>query len=541
MKKINAWFVLSTIFVSLIILPTLEILYSAFEPINDTWKHIQTYLLKDYAITTLKICFSVGIFTVSIGTTVAYLLTIYDFPLRNFFRWAMILPLAIPPYIAAYTYSGMLSYTGSVQVFLRNVLKIEDSNWGIFNILSEEGAIFIFTMFLFPYVYMIVYAHLQKESATLIESSRLLGKNTVTTFFRVILPSSRIVIVASASLVLLEVLSDYGVVSYFGVQTLSTAIFTSWFSFADAGSALRLAGILLLSVFSIIILEKLLRGRKKYTIANTKIRPITRKRVRGWKKLVIPFYCFLILAFAFFIPTLQLIQWAIFTYKKVLDLEFLILIKNTVSVALIASFSIMMMAVIIANYTRIAQSKCALLYSKITLLGYSIPGTVIAITVVLFFNSVDRNMVWLYRIFNEDTKTLLLSSSIIMLMFAYVVRFLGVGFQSVEGGFEKVGLKFFEASKTLGQSTTKTFFLVDLPMLKPAIISGFALVFVDIIKELPLALLLRPFNFETLATKVYKYAHDELITRASIPSLFIISVALIAIMLINKTIDKEAR
>ncbi len=539
MKKINLWFILSTIFVLLIILPNLEIIFYLFKPVNDTWIHIKTYLLKDYIITTFKLCLFVGVFSVSIGVTTAYLITVYEFPFRGFFRWAMILPLSIPPYVAAYTYSGLLSYTGNIQVFLRNTLKVSNSNWGVFNILSETGAIFIFTMFLFPYAYMIVYSYFKKESATLIESSRLLGKNGIETFFKVVLPHAHIVIIASLSLILLEVLSDYGVVSYFGVQTLSTAIFTSWFSFADSVAALRLAGLLLMSVFAIITLEKILRGRKKYTLSSTKIRPITRKEVRGVKKVLIPLYCFIVLSFGFFIPTLQLIEWAIYSYKEVLNFKLLVMIRNSIFVSVVASLVIISMAVIIANYTRIAQNKCSLLYSKITLLGYSIPGTVVAITVILFFNSVDRNMLWFYKIFNENTKTLILSTSIVMLLFAYTIRFLGVGFQSIEGGFEKVGKKFYEASKTLGHSTVRTFFLVDLPMLKPAIISAFSLVFVDIIKELPLTLLLRPFNFDTLATKVFTYAHDELIISASIPSLFIIAVALIAIFLINKTIDRE--
>lgn len=192
----------------------------------------------------------------------------------------------------------------------------------------------------------------------------------------------------------------------------------------------------------------------------------------------------MVLSLGFFIPTLQLIEWAVYSYKEVLDFKFLVMIRNSLFVSVTASLIIITMAVIIANYTRIAQSKCSLLYSKITLLGYSILGTVVAITVILFFNSIDRNMFWFYKIFNKNTKTLILSSSIVMLLFAYTIRFLGVAFQSVEGGFEKVGKSFYEASKLLGYSTTKTFFLVDLPMLKPAIISGFSLVFVDIINRI---------------------------------------------------------
>jgi iron(III) transport system permease protein len=227
------------------------------------------------------------------------------------------------------------------------------------------------------------------------------------------------------------------------------------------------------------------------------------------------------------------------TYRDILNSDFFILIYNSLSVAILSSLLIVVMAVIIANYTRINDGFLSKLYSKITLIGYSIPGAVIAITVILFFVDVDKKLGWLYRIFNPDAPTLLLSMSIVMLIFAYMIRFLAVGFQSIEGGFEKIGNKFFEASRTLGYGVTKTFFLVDLPMLKPAILSGLALVFVDIIKELPLALILRPFNFHTLATKVFEYANDEMMFEASVPSLIIIAVSFAAIFMLYKVVDKE--
>ncbi|MGL5972913.1 MAG: ABC transporter permease, partial [Oscillospiraceae bacterium] len=235
----------------------------------------------------------------------------------------------------------------------------------------------------------------------------------------------------------------------------------------------------------------------------------------------------------------QLIYWATLTYKEVLNEYFIDIVFNTLFISIVSTTIIIVVALIIANYVRIKGGMLGSIYSKITIIGYSIPGTVIAITVILFFNNVDRNLYWLYRLFDKNSPILVLSLSLAMLIFAYVVRFLAVGFQSIESGFSKVSKKFYEASKTLGRSTTQTFFDVDLPMLKPAIMSGAALVFVDIIKELPLALLLRPFNFDTLATNVFRYANDELIIRASIPSLAIILVAFIGIITINKISGRE--
>ncbi|RDY29145.1 iron ABC transporter permease [Romboutsia weinsteinii] len=540
MKKIkfNGWAILSTIFILMIVIPNINVISYLFGEPNENWYHIKEFLLKDYIVNTIIICIFTGILTMILGTSLAWLTSAYEFPMRRFFRWALILPLSIPPYIAAYTYAGMLSYTGSIQTFLRNNLELEVSQ-KYFDIMSVPGAIFIFTIFLLPYVYIVVRSYLEKQSASLIENARLLGENSLGVFFRVVIPISRIVIVSGVTLVILEVLSDYGVVSYFGIQTFSTAIFKSWFSMSDVNSAIRLAAILLLAVFVVMNGEKFLRGRKKYSATNTKIRPLSRKKLNKLYGTLAFLYCGAILSLGFIIPTLQLISWAIMSYSKVLNSDFFILMYNSLWVAVVSSVLIVIMSIIIANYTRINDNLLSKLYSKITLVGYSIPGAVIAITMVIFFVDVDKSLSWLYKMFDPNSPTLVLSMSLVMLIFAYLVRFLAVGYQSIEGGFEKTGKKFYEASRTLGYSKTKTFFLVDLPMIKPAILASFSLVFVDIVKELPLALLLRPFNFHTLSTKVFEYANDEMIVEASIPSLIIILLSFITIFVLYKVVDKE--
>ncbi len=536
--KINGWLGLSTIFMLMILIPNIDVILHLFKEPNENWYHIKEYLLKDYILNTTIIAVATGILTMIIGTSLAWIVSAYDFPMRKFFRWALILPLSIPPYIAAYTYAGMLSYTGVVQAFFRNNLGIQpDPKY--FDIMSIPGTIFIFTIFLLPYVYMVVKSYLEKQSASLIENARLLGENSLGVFLKVVIPISRGVIIAGVTLVVLEVLSDYGVVSYFGIPTFSTAIFSSWFNMGDIDSAIRLASILLIVVFIIMTSEKFLRGRKRYSSTNTKIRPLARKKLNRFYGSLAFIYCFIILALGFIIPTMQLVSWSIMTYKDILSPQFIVLIKNSILVSIISSLIVIVMALIIANYTRINNGIISKLYSKITLLGYSIPGAVVSITVILFFVDLDRLLSPIYRSINPNSPTLVLSMSIVMLIFAYTIRFLAVGFQSIEGGFDKIGNKFFEASRTLGYTTTKTFFFVDLPMLKPAILSGFALVFVDIIKELPLALTLRPFNFHTLATKVFEYANDEMLFEAAVPSLIIIFVSFLAIFTLYKVVDKE--
>ncbi len=536
--KLNSWGVLSFIFVLLVVMPCMYIFIHLLDKPNENWYHIKTYLLKSYVINTIKIVSATSILTMIIGTTLAWLIAAYEFPLRKFFKWALILPLTVPPYIAAYTYNGVFNYTGVVQKFFRDVMKMNlDPKY--FDIMSLKGCVFIFTVFLFPYVYMITRAFLEKQSASLIENARILGRGSISIFLHVILPISRGAIVGGASLVILEVLNDFGVVSYFGVQTFSTAIFKTWFSMGDTSTAVKLASMLMFTVFILLSTEKWIRGRKKYSYTTAKVRSIVPIKLKGIKAIGAFVYCFIVLSLGFIIPLLQLSQWGILTYKQVLNIKFITLIFNTIWVATIPTITIIIMALIIANFCRINNKGISKIFSKISILGYSVPGAVIAIGVILFMVSLDRHMVWIYKIIDPSSKTLILSTSIFMLIFAYAIRFLAIGYQSIESGFDKIGMKFFEASRTLGHNVTKTFFKVDLPMIKPAVISAFALVFVEIVKELPLTLILRPFNFNTLSTKTYEYAGNEMIHEASIPALIIILISIASVYLLYKIGDKE--
>lgn len=536
--NINIWTVLSFIFVMLVVLPNIHIIINIFQKPNENWAHIKQYLLKDYVVNSMTLITFTGLFTIFIGTSLAWLISVYDFPLRSFFKWSLVLPLAIPPYIAAYTYNGIFNYTGVIQSFLRNNLNIQ-VNQKYFNVMSAKGAVFIFTMFLFPYVFIITKSFLEKQAASLIETSRLLGRNSLEIFWHVILPLSRTAIVGGVSLVILEVLNDYGVVKYFGVPTFSTAIFKTWFSMGDIDSAIRLSAVLMAIVFGILLLEKLLRGRKKFGFSTAKVRPIALQKLTGIKGKLVCMYCFLIFSLGFLIPTLQLVHWTSLTYKKILNVKFVGYLMNTLFTASVASVLIIFVALVIANYCRINEGPSSKIFSKITTAGYSIPGAVISVGVIAFFVSADNKLYPLYKMILDNPPKLLMSTSIVMLIFAYLIRFLAIGYNSIEAGFEKVGKRFFEASRTLGMGVTETFFKVDLKMIKAPVVSAFFLVFVDILKELPLTLILRPFNFDTLATRAFEYANDEMIHEASIASLIIIIISVVAVYFFNKIGNEE--
>ncbi len=538
--SVNIWGVLSWVFVLLILLPNANILVNVFSEPNENWDHIKEYLLRQYISNTVLVTSLSGLFAAVIGTSLAWVVSVYDFPLRGFLKWGLVLPLAIPPYIAAYTYNGMLNYTGVLQTFLRNSLNIYIDQRYV-DIMSLQGAVFIFTLFLYPYVYTITKAFLEKQSSSLIENARVLGRSPLEVFLFVILPVSRAAIVGGTTLVMLEVLNDYGVVKYFGITTFSTAIFQTWFGMGDVDSAIKLAAMLMLLVFAITMSERALRGRRRFSYTTTKARPISRIRLKGLGAVLASGYTFMIFSLGFLIPTLQLIHWALQTYRRVLGLKFLELTLNSLLMALGSAALIVCMAVVIANYSRISETVIARTNARVTIVGYSIPGAVIAIGVIVVFVALDNHLYWLYRLIDPDTPKLVLTTSLVMLMFAYTIRFIAIAVNSVESGFEKVGKKFFEASRTLGMNVTRTFFKVDLRMIQPALLSGFLLVFVDIMKELPLTLILRPFNFDTLATKSFQYAHDEMIHEAAISSLIIILVSFASIYFFHRVADKEER
>ena len=535
---IKLWGTVSSFLILLVLFPSSTVIWNIFNETNENWLHIKQYLLTEYITNTIIIALTTGVFSIMLGAGLAWLVSVYSFPFRSFFRWALVLPLAIPPYIAAYTYTGLLGYTGLLQTFFRNTLDLHIDQKHM-NIMSIEGAVVIFTLFLFPYIYAITGAFLEKQSASLIENSRVLGKSPAETFFRVILPLSRAPVFGGAILVILEVLNDYGVVQYFGITTFSTAIFRTWFALGDVDTAIKLSGILMSMVIVILVIEKLFRGRKQFSYSTTKVRPVTRIQLKGAGAALAFGYCFVVFMLGFLIPVLQLFYWAFLTYERTLDSGLPGLTLNTVIMAAAASFFIVSAALVIANYSRIKEGFIGKVYSRIAVLGYSIPGAVISIGVIVFFVGLDNRLFWLYKVFDPGSAKLILSSSIVMLIIAYVIRFLAVGLNSIEAGFEKVGKKYFEASRTLGLTVTQTFFRVDLIMIRQAVLAGFVLTFTDIMKELPLTLILRPFNFDTLATKVYQYANDEMVPEASVPSLLIIAVSFLAIYSFHRAVGKE--
>ncbi|WP_391571196.1 ABC transporter permease [Cohnella sp.] len=531
-SHLNGWLWMTMLGAAVILLPILYVLSTLFHSPTDNWSRVKQYLFVDYALGSLELVVYAGFTATALGVTLAWLVGRYSFPLRNFYRWALILPLALPPYIAAYTYRTMTGYTGFIQSTLRNEFGVSVPP-RVFEVVSLRGAVFILVLTLFPYVYMLTRNYLERQSAVYLDNAALLGHGGFSQFFRVMLPLARPAIVAGGMLVVFEIMSDYGVASYFGVQTLSTAIFQTWFGLYDVDSAMRLAAWLMLAVIGLFSLERYLRRNRQYSFAvGGQTRSL--KKLRGKAAAGASLYCGFVFLLAFVLPVAQLAVWTSWTLNKVWRPDFLNLIQSTFAGAAYATSIVIVLALLAARTTRKFGSGFAYALSRMMTSGYAVPGAVVAIGVLGVFTQLDHLLSGFYIRMGRIEGALVLSLSLGMLLTGYVIRFFSMGYNALESGYEKLPNAYLEASRLLGRGSWQTFARVELPLLRGSLLTGFMLTFVEIVKELPLTLLLRPFNFDTLAARAYRYAADERIYEAAPPSLLLVLISLLSVWLLNR-------
>lgn len=532
----NKWTGYALIILLFVATPLVTILFKLFASPGGSWSHIANNLLYGYFQNTLLLLLGVAALTFLLGVSTAWLVSNYEFPGRRYFEWLLILPLGFPGYIMAYTYVGILDYTGPIQTFFRNTFDISFKG-SLIDIMNLPGAIFILSITLFPYVFLISRSSFLQQSKTMQEASFLLGANRTKTFFKIALPMARPAIVAGIALASMEVLNDYGTVKYFGVNTFTTGIFRAWFSMGDATTAIYLAAILMIFVFVILYLESLQRGNRQYSSVNGLNKPTARIEVSMQKKLLYSAICTIIFLISFLIPFLQLLKWVWLTHEKVVNQEFLTLIYRSFGLAAIAGVLIVIFSVILLYALRLSPFKWVKSITKVATLGYAIPGAVIAVGVMIPLLAFDK---WIYdTLLSARTAGLFLSGTLFALIFAYIVRFMAVGYNPVEAGFQKIGIHVNEASRLLGVRSTKTLWKIDLPLIKTTLFSGILLVFVDVLKELPLTLILRPFNYQTLATKAFDMATNEMIAESANAAVIIILTGIIPIIFLNQMIKKR--
>jgi iron(III) transport system permease protein len=517
-------------------IPVLTIASFLLLPTGDIWQHLVDTVLADYLLNSILLMIGVALGTFSMGVTCAWLTSLCDFPGKKLFIWTLLLPLAMPAYIIAYTYTGMFDFAGPVQTQIRDWTGWGYGDYYFPEVRSLGGAIVMLSLVLYPYVYLLARAAFLEQSICVIEVSRTLGCNVWESFYRVALPLARPAIVAGMSLALMETLADYGTVSYFGIGVFTTGIFRTWFGLGDSGAAAKLAAILLLFVFTLVVVERWSRQRAQYHHTTNRYSKLPVYRLTGARALIACIACLMPLFFGFLLPAFQLSLWAIDTYAVMIDSSFYKLVLHTILLGLSTAVLAVMLALFMAYGKRVLASKLVFASIRVVAIGYAVPGTIIAVGVIIPLTWFDNTLDSYMREQFDVSTGLLLSGTLFAVMFAYLVRFLAVSIQSVEAGLVKIKLSMDEAARSLGRKPTDILFNVHLPLMKGSVLTALLIVFVDVMKELPATLILRPFNFNTLAVRAFELASDERLADSSSAALMIVVVGLLPVILLSKSI-----
>ncbi|MBV6656338.1 MAG: iron ABC transporter permease [Devosiaceae bacterium] len=523
---------------SLLAIPLAVIVISFLQPAaGETLVGLSTTVLPGYIINSALLSLYVGLGVAIIGTGSAWLVTACDFPGRRAFEWLLVLPLAFPAYVMAYAYTEFLSHPGPVQTLLRDVTGWGPRDYWFPRIRSLEGAAVMFTFVLYPYVYLLARTAFLTQSVAAFEAARVLGKTPWRAFMRVALPMARPAIVIGVALALMETLADYGTVAHFAVPTFTTGIYRSWFSMGDRVAAAQLAGALLMFVFVLIWIERVQRGAARYQTARG-TQPIQRFRLRPLAALGAVAFCTLPLAVGFVIPGGMLIDLAAGGGHSLFGPRYAQFIRNSLLLASLAALITVVIAVALPTVRRLSKAPVLSVATRFASLGYAVPGSIIAVGILIpmagFDNALDAFMRERFGI----STGLILTGTIFGLLFAYTVRFLAVALAPVESAFERITPHMDDAARVLGARKSRVFSAVHAPLLRGGILTGALIVFVDVMKELPATLILRPFNFETLATQAFRLASDERLSEAATPSLVIVAVGLLPVFLLSRQIRR---
>ncbi|MEN8177970.1 MAG: iron ABC transporter permease [Pseudomonadota bacterium] len=520
----------------LLALPVFVVLGYLFEPSGEVWSHLVETVLQDYVLNSLLLMLGVGIGVLALGVSTAWLTSMCSFPGRSFFEWALLLPMAMPAYIIAYTYTGLFDFAGPFQTLLRELTGWGYGDYWFPEIRSLEGAALMLSLVLYPYVYLLSRAAFLSQSLCVLDVSRTLGNGPWRTCFTVALPLARPAIVAGLSLALMETLADYGTVQYFGVSTFTTGIFRTWYGLNNAAAAAQLSALLLLVVFLLVILERGSRRQARYHHTSQRQQQLSRFRLTGWRGFWSFMICFGALFMGFLLPAGQLLWWALTTAEESLDSRFFDLIGHSLMLAGMASGLALFLALFLGYGKRMERSWPVRFAVRLAGMGYAVPGTVIAVGVIIPFAAFDNVLdEWMRQQFGFSTG-LILSGTLVALLFAYLVRFLAVSLQTVEAGLGKIRPSMDEAARSMGSGSREIISQVHIPMLKGSLLTALLLVFVDVLKELPATLILRPFNFNTLAVRAYELASDERLADASYAALTIVIVGILPVILLSRSI-----
>jgi iron(III) transport system permease protein len=537
-RRPDRWTVATALIAGLIALPILIVLASLAVPTGAIWSHLATTVLPVYVANTLWLMAGVGIGTLAIGAGTAWLVTLHRFPGRDLFEWALLLPMAVPAYIIAYTYAGLLDFAGPVQGSLRALFGWNRRDYWFPEIRSLGGAVAMMTLVLYPYVYLLARAAFTEQSVCVLEASRTLGAGPWRRFFSVGLPLARPAVVAGVALALMETLNDLGTVQHFAVDTFTTGIFRTWLGMGEPAAAAQLAAVMLIFVVALIMLERWSRGEARYHQTSTRYRKLPSHRLRGAKAMLATAACAAPILLGFVLPLLVLIGWALRAETLLFDARFFRLALHSIGLGLLAAALAVGLSVLLAYGARLRPTPTVRALVRLASAGYAIPGAVVAVGIMLPFAAIDRTIdAWSMAAFGYSTG-LLLSGTVAAVTYAYLVRFLAVSFNAAEASLSKVTRSMDDAARVLGRRPGEILASIHLPLLRPSLLAAGLLVFVDVIKELPATLILRPFNFDTLAIHAYDLARDERLAEVAAPALAILVAGLGPVIVLARAVGR---
>lgn len=533
------WLKIAAMLIAAILsLPILVVLINVLIGDGEVWRHLYHTVLADYVQNSLLLMLGVGFGAFAIGVPCAWFTSMCEFSGRKFLSWALLLPMAVPAYIIAYTYTGVLDFAGPVQTFIRDVTGWSYGEYWFFEVRSLGGAIAMLTLVLYPYVYLMTRAAFLEQSANTLEVSRTLGYSSQKAFFKLALPLARPAIVTGLSLVLMETLADYGTVQYFSVNTFTTGILRTFYGFGDIAAASQLAGVLLLFVAILILLERYSRHRIRYHSSG--LRKATNRRIelKGARGVLTALFCWLPVLFGFILPVGVLIYWALFK-AELPGWDFVQLAWNSFYLAALAALIAVSLSLLLCYAIRLNHERSVRASVGIAGLGYALPGTIIAIGTIVPLAWLDHRLIDLIKYYTGENVGLIFSGTLFALLFAYTVRFMAVSLGAVQNGLGKIKPSMDMAGRSLGLSPAKVLKSIHIPLLKGSVLTALLIVFVDVLKELPATLVLRPFNFNTLAVRAFELASDERLIDAAPASLMIVLVGLVPVILLSRSISSR--
>lgn len=526
----NFWKLIPIFCLFVFISPLIFVLGSLLGEFNDNWSHLIEYVLPSYVSNSLILIVGVSILSLILGVGTAWFVTNFDFFGKSWLEWAIILPLAIPPYILAYTFTGLFDSYGSANEIVRYLFNLESGFIFFPNVRNIYGAIVVFSFTLYPYVYLTTRMAFLNQSRSLMEAGKLLGNSTRLLFFRLAVPLVRPAIIAGLALVIMETLSDFGAVDHFAIQTFTTGIFRTWYGMYDLSTAMQLSSFLLIFVAIFIFLERSERSKMSYSYANSTFKKTDSLKLVGLKNFFAFLFCFFPLFIGFILPIIELLNWAVFfPSENFLSNNLISTLFNTIVLGVTAGILCTIFALLINFLKRFHKSWLLDFSSQLLTLGYALPGIILAIGIIKFFSFLDKSFI---NLFLEMT----LLGSLIGLMLAYVIKAYALASNTIESGFLRINHSIDDVSLSLKKTKFEIFFKIHLPLMKTSILTSLLLVISEVIKELPATLILRPFNFDTLAVTTYIYASEERMYEAASPAIMIVLIGLIPIIFLSKII-----